>query len=331
MLAVLMLGTTAASAQQSDNVFAKAVARAQSRTVKIYGAGIGREPGYATGLLVTDDGRIITALGIYLTGQQIRVVLADGSRHEAKVLRRDPTLQLALLKIDAVTPKYFTLSEKRSARQGDWILAVSNAFKVADGDEPLSVTLGLVSLRTRLAAKRGTRNVAYDGEVLLIDAITSNPGAPGGAVVDADGHLVGMIGKIVDSKETNTRLNYAVPADVLHQFMENRSPKVAKPPPTVAAKGVLGIRLFTLGGRRAPAYIDRILPGSPAAKAGLRSDDLIISLDGRTVRSVEDYNKVVATLKAGKKIGVTIKRKQQVLQISIIPVSEDTKGKADGR
>jgi serine protease Do len=325
LIAVLVVHTLSVQLAAADEIggpFADAIVQAQLRTVKLYGAAIGREPGYATGVVVSDDGLILTANGIHLLGERIRVTLPDGTLHDARLLRRSEKLQVALLTIDAPTPDYFQLSEKPAARQGDWVLSVSNAFKVADGREPLSVNLGVVSLRTKIDAKFGTQDVAYEGDVLLIDAITSNPGAPGGAVVTADGRLAGMIGKIIESKSTGTRLNYAVPADLLAKFVRGEPHTPAAPPVVARGKAVLGLRLFTLGGRRAPAYVDRVLTGSPAAQAGLKSDDLIVSVAGQVVHNVEDFDKIAETLQAGQEIVVVVKRKQQLVHLRVTPIGD---------
>jgi serine protease Do len=322
MLAALSpLAVSSALAAEDDfgGEFQAAIDYAQKRTVKLYGAGIGREPGYASGILVSTDGQILTAQGVYLSGERLRITLPDGSTHQATLQRRSQNLQLALLKVDAQTPDYFNLSDPTPAKQGDWVLAVSNAFKVADGSEPLSVNLGIVSLRTRLEAKRGFSEIPYDGDVLLIDAITSNPGAPGGAVVTADGRLAGLIGRIIEGKTTNTRLNYVVPADLLAQFLAGKEPA-----PTVVAsgaKGELGIRLFGLGGRKGPAFIDRVVAGSPAAKAGLKSDDLIVSLAGHVVHDSLDFKKLVESLRAGQEITVVVKRNNQLVTVQLVPVA----------
>jgi serine protease Do len=321
LLAAVVFPLAGVRAADEENEFASAIAYAQKRTVKLYGAGIGREPGYASGILVSADGLILTAQGVYLSGERLRISLPDGSSHQAVLQRRSQNLQLALLKIEANTPDYFNLVEQTPARQGDWVLAISNCFKVADGDEPLSVNLGIVSLRTRLEAKRGFSDIPYDGDVLLIDAITSNPGAPGGAVMTADGHLAGLIGRIIEGKKTNTRLNYVVPTDLLAQFLSGKEPV-----PVAAANGVkgeVGIRLFGLGGRKGPAFIDRVLPGSPAAKAGLKSDDLVISLAGHVVHDSLDFKKISESLRAGQEVSISVKRNNQVVTVQLVPVAQE--------
>lgn len=304
-----------------DGAFADAVAVAQKRTVKIYGAGIGRSPGYGTGLIVSAGGEILTANGVYLSGQTLRVTLADGKTHEATLVRRSQELQTALLKIDAPTPDYFDLADMPASEQGDWILAVSNAFKVADGDEPLSVNIGVLSLRMKLDARRGLQDFPYEADVLLYDAITSNPGAAGGAVVTAEGKLLGMIGRVIEAKSTNTRLNYAVPVDLLGKFVrgEETTPMVAAVP---GNKSDLGIRLFALGGRKAPAYIDRIIPGSPAAAAGLKSDDLVVSIGGQVVRDSGEFRRIAESLAIGQEVVVEVKRKNDLVSVKLTPVAD---------
>jgi serine protease Do len=318
MAALLVFAVTARpSLAQRPSAFSEAIEYAQARTVKIYGAGIGRVAGYATGLIVSAEGDILTSQGVYLSSENLRVGLPDGSLHPARVVRRSLPLQAALLKIDAPTPNHFDLAQPVEIRKGDWVLAVSNAFKVADGREPLSVNLGVFSLRTRVEAKRGVQDVDFEGDALLIDAITSNPGAAGGAVVTADGKLVGMIGKIIESKQTNTRLNYAVPTDQLARFLAGQEQLADTTQPK--QKATLGLRLFTLGGRRGPAYIDRIAPGGAAARAGLRPDDLIVSINGQVVRDVEDFGKKLDTLTPKVEVPLVIKRRGKVLQLKITP------------
>ncbi len=327
-IALLLAASHAAPAQEStvDGAFAPAVEYAQARTVKIFGAGIGRSPGYATGLIVSPQGEILTTQGVFLAGDNLRVTLSDGTTHPAQVVRRSQKLLVALLKIDAVTQEHFELSDKPVAAKGDWVLGVSNAFKVADGSEPLSVNIGVLSLRTQLDARRGYHDFPYEGDVFLIDAITSNPGAAGGAVVNAEGKLVGMIGRVIVSRATNTRLNYAIPADLLKAFVDGKEepPMVATsdPMPKNGAQAELGIRLFALGGRKSPAYIDRVIPGSPAAQAGLKADDLVVAIDGQVVRDGGDYRRIVEALRPGSEVVVEVKRKNDLLSVKITPAAQ---------
>ncbi len=306
--------------------FARAIEAAWKRTVKVYGASAGNVEGYGTGIIVSDDGLIVVGTGVYLSGRSVRVALPGRGMTDAAVLKQDRNLQLALLKVEVDTPDYFALTGEIEPQRGDWVLAVSNAFKVAEGDEPLSVTLGVVSLPTRLEAMRNRRDVAYSGDLILIDAITSNPGASGGAVLDVEGRLIGMIGRVIESGDTNTRLNYAVPISALAGFVagDDEAPSVAAETTSTEPNGEpgdLGIRLLRLGGSatRDPAYIDRVLPGSAAAEGGLRSDDLIVSLDGERISSVAEFEERAEKLIAGKETVVVVKRGDELIRVILMP------------
>jgi serine protease Do len=314
-----MISQTAVWGQGADSFLGKIVAQCQPKMVKVFGAGAGRVEGFATGILVSAEGHLLTTQGVFLDGRQVRVILADGSEHLATILKRDRTTQLALLKIQAQTPDYFELSKEQVGQEGDWVIAITNAFRVADKDEPLSATLGIISLRTSIEARLNRRDVAYKGELILIDAITSNPGAGGGAAVASDGRLVGMVGKIINSSETNTRLNYAVPSSVLAEFVSGDSQTPTTSPSQPTEKAELGIVIFKLGGRNNPAYVDRVKRGTPAAKAGLRSDDMIVSLGGKRIGNPKEYEAALDELRPGEEIIIIVKRGTDFLRLPIVP------------
>lgn len=305
------------------NWLSHAIDYAQSRTVKVYGAGAGRVNSYASGVIVSPEGLIVTMQGVFLDGDQVRVALPDGRLVTASVLRRDRQYQLALLRISTETPDYFELSDDPVGQKGDWVVALSNAFMVAEREEPMSVTLGVISLITSIEARLNKDNIAYQGELVLIDAITSNPGAGGGAVVLSDGRLVGMIGKVINSSETNTRLNYAVPSRILKRFVsgEPLAEEISRAP-SGDMRPTLGIEIFKHGGKGGPAYVDRIETEGPAVAAGLKPDDMLVTLGGEKIGSVRDYERVLPTLSIGSETVVVVKRGQELLRLSITPVAE---------
>ncbi len=320
LVCVMICSASRVSVAAADpwSFFKPTIESSQPKLVKVFGAGAGRVESYATGILVSGEGHVLTTQGAILDGQQVRVLTADGTAHVATVLRRDRRRKLALLKITANTPQHFKLSQEPIGQKGDWVVAVSNAFRVADKDEPLSVMMGIVSLRTSIQARLNTRDVAYEGDLILIDAITSNPGAGGGAVLDADGRLIGMIGKIINSSETNTRLNYAVPTPTLYRFVNEKlvaKQAVEKSQPRNPTENIdLGIRIFRLGGKRDPAYVDRVVSKSPAAVAGLKPDDLIVSVGGEKIGTVRQYDQVIALPQDSHEIVVVVKRGKKLLR-----------------
>ncbi len=311
------------AAHARDGVFDAAIEIGQARMVKIFGASAGQVEGYSTGILVSGEGHILTIQGVYLDGANIRVVMADGETHDAAILKRDRETQLALLKIPVETPEFFELGKDHVGEKGDWAVALSNAFKVADKSEPLSVMLGVIALRTSIEARLNRRDVAYKGDLVLIDAITSNPGAGGGAVLLTDGRLVGMVGKIINSSETNTRLNYAVPSAVLADFLESDPADEEAVAADETTPADVGISIFQHGGRGGPAYIDRVKREGPADNAGLKPDDLIVTIGGEKVGSVREYEDVIGTLRPGEEVLFIVKRGVEIERIVVRPVEKE--------
>jgi serine protease Do len=329
LICTMSLVSTSAMAQSNkkqeteevaNGVLKVAVDESQPRMVKVYGASAGRVDGYSTGIIVSGEGHVLTTQGVFLDGMQVRIVTSDGQTHSASVLKRDRVHQVALLKIAAETPEFFELADELVAEKGDWVVAVSNAFKVAEKTEALSATLGVVSLNSSIEARLNKRDFAYRGDVVLVDCITSNPGAAGGAVVTLDGKLVGMIGKVINSSETNTRLNYAVPSSQLLKFFEGQESEIAETE-TETVKGELGIKLFKLGGRNNPAYIDRVVRNGAAAEAGLQSDDMIITIAGEKIGTVKDYQEAIESLVADQEVLIIVKRGRELIRIPITPTA----------
>ena len=302
------------------------IKQCQPKMAKIIGAGAGRVDGYASGVVVSEDGLILTSQGVFLDGNQVRVELSDGKSYLATILRRNRTLQLALLKIEPDRAlDCFKLFDQPVGEKGDWVVALSNAFKVANQSEPMSAMIGIISLRSTIEARLNDRDVAYKGPLVLIDAITSNPGASGGAVVTVEGKLVGMIGKLINSSETNTRINYAVPNPTLKQFVDNNiadteSTKLASENGnSPLGRADLGIVVFAMGSRDDPAYVDRVRRGTPAAKLRLKPDDLIVAIDGVQVATVQEYQKVVDRLVPEVEVSIVFKRGSKLIRKEITP------------
>ncbi|MEZ6095580.1 MAG: S1C family serine protease [Pirellulaceae bacterium] len=308
---------------QSNSQIADLIDANQPKMVKVFGASAGRVEGYGTGFLVSANGEILTAQGIYLDGLQVKVVTNDGNEYEATIVKRDRTLQLALLKIEIDDADYFELSDTPVGEKGDWIVALTNAFKVADQDDPVSAMIGTITLRSFIEAKLTKRDVAYRGDIVLIDTITSNPGAAGGAVITLGGQLVGMTGKIINSSDTNTRLNYCVPSYLLKQFVDGTLPAEVSDAVAETGQADMGFGLFKLGGRRNPAYIDRIVAGGAAEAAGLAVDDMIVSIAGSQVGTVKECEAAIDELVPNEEVLIVVKRGRELLRLPITP------GKAD--
>lgn len=297
--------------------------RAAPAVVKLYGPGAGRQHGYGTGVLISPDGRILTALSLLVSTGKVQVVLSDGRRFEGRLERSDENRQLALLKIDAAGLPYLAPHRSDHLRIGDPVFALGNWFKIAEGHETVSMNQGILSLFGPVETRRLSQQSDYSGSVMVFDAITANPGAAGGPLLDIEGNFVGLVGKIVEAENTYTRINYALPAEELTTFLggEPASRPAASDPDVAASKKAgkpyVGVKLAKLGYRHVSAFVDRVRPGSPAEKAGIKPDDLILAIDGRRVSSAESYEESVRELIPGQTVPFTIKRGAQLLTLNV--------------
>lgn len=297
----------------------------QAKVVKLFGAGgLAGLQGYGTGFVISPQGHIATVWSHLLDGDTVSVVLSNGKRAIGRVVATEAKLDLAVLKIEADDLDYFDLSKTATAGPGTRILAFSNMFKVAAGDEPLSVQHGIISARTQLSARRGRFASNYNGPVYVVDAITNNPGAAGGVLTTRDGQLLGMLGRELRDANSQVWVNYVIPigelAPTLQAMVQGeyvRAPESADsqstgrniPPRTF---GMLLVPDIVF---RTPAYIDEVLPGSAAERAKLQPDDLIVFLNGKVVNSVRTLQAELNLLQPGQDAEFVIRRGSELITV----------------
>jgi serine protease Do len=197
-------------------------------------------------------------------------------------------------------------------------------FKVATGDEQVSVLHGVIAARTKLTARRGNYETPYNGPVYVVDAITNNPGSGGGVLTNADGLLLGMIGKELRNTQTNTWINYAIPISELKPVIgeiisgkfvsrEERTDDTVNPRrygPVDFGLVMVPDVLF-----RTPAFVDSVLPGSPAAKADIRPNDLVLFANDELIQSCRLFKDELGRLEAGDTLKLVIRRGNALLPV----------------
>lgn len=320
-LALLAVAAPLTAAQ----TFSDVVTEVQPKIVKIYGAGGLRGlEAYQSGFLISGEGHVLTAWSYVLDSDFITVVLDDGRKFQGEMVGADPRLEIAVLKIDAEALSFFDIKKGVELTSGDRVLAFSNLYGVATGDEPASVLHGQVSARWSLAARRGVFETPYRGEVYVLDAMTNNPGAAGGALTNRTGQFAGILGKELKNAQNNTWLNYSVPAaklasavdDILAGKVRRRDPdeQVAKPlsPHTLAE---LGIFLLPDVLPKTPPFVDRIRPGSPAELAGLKVDDLVLFVGENIVSSCKAMREELTYVDRIDELRLTVERDQQLHEL----------------
>ena len=269
------------------------------KTVKLYGAGgVAGLDAYQSGFFISETGNILTVWSTVLDLDTVIAVTSDGKRMEAKVVGVDPNLEIAVLSTDKPTGNFFDITQTTIAKAdppqaGDRVLAFSNLFGIATGNEMSSLQKGVIMATTQLDARRGTFESVYQGPIYVIDAMTNNPGAAGGALTDMQGHLLGMLGKELRDVRANTWLNYAIPIQQIHDSTARilagksilrtaESRKTADRPISLID---LGIALIPDVLAKTPAYIDLVQPNSAASSAKLAPDDLVLFVNSVRITS----------------------------------------------
>jgi serine protease Do len=213
------------------------------------------------------------------------------------------------------------LDEAEPVPLGTRILALSNLFGVAVGDERVSAQHGVIAGLVPLEARRGAYEAPYRGDVYILDCTTNNPGSPGGALVDWRGRLVGMLGKELRATSTGIWLNYALPvAEVSRGASEVVSGAVPQPVTAAAVTfdpAALGVVFVPDVLDKTPPFIESTRAGSAAAKAGLVPDDLVVAVNGRAVSSRSAVREAVSRLGNGDPVRFTVIRGGAIVECDL--------------
>jgi len=332
-LAITLGCFAAGSIALAQPSLSRSSSQGQDRVVKIYGAGgVGGLDAYQSGFLVSPAGHVATAWSSVLDVDPI-VILNDGRRFESKIVGFEPGLELAVLKLDADDLAFFEVpaatADEPVAQWGDPVLAVSNLFNIATGNEPASVMQGRIAARSKLDARRGTFQTAYRGEVWLLDLVANNPGAAGGALVGLDGRLIGMLGKELRDRKTGVWLNYAIPADVLRgpigDIIAGRKTIAARTEEPLLDRDkshnptTLGFSLIPDVLETTPVYVDAVTSKGPASKVDLRPDDLILLINGRRVAHQRSFREQLRRIDRRDNVSLTLQRENEILELAIRP------------
>lgn len=308
-----------------------AVSTGQQVVVKLFGAGVGTLDSYGSGILISQDGHVLTVWNHLVNTGFLTAVVPDGRRFRVNVVGTSLEHDVAVLKLAAEDDEIFDFVEwktKGDVLPGESVLAFSNMFHVATGNEPVSVVHGVVACTVPLNAGLGRWTFPVKSPVYILDAITNNSGAAGGLLTSASGEPIGMLGREIRHRDTDMWVNYAVPLKDLQpaiaaildsgRFESNVSADDRK---SVLSDRQLtagfGITLLPSVVETTPAYIDRIITGSVAQTAGLRRGDLVLMVGDDVVRSASDLRERLSRFRRGQPILVTVNRNEKLETISL--------------
>ncbi|KQP51451.1 serine peptidase [Methylobacterium sp. Leaf399] len=280
--------------------------------------------GMGSGFIISADGYVVTNNHVVDKAKTVQVTLDDNRTLDAKVIGKDPKTDLALLKItEGGTYPYVSLG-KTAPRVGDWVVAIGNPFGLGG-----TVTAGIVSARGRDIGAG-----PYD-DFLQIDA-PINKGNSGGPTFNVVGEVVGVNTAIASPSGGSVGLAFAIPAETVQAVVDQlrADGKVAR--------GYLGVQVQPvtkdiadgLGLDKAKgALVDHAEPGTPAAKAGLKSGDVIESVNGNPVNDAKELSRKIAGLKPGAKVELSYLRsgKSDTATVELGALPSDPKAANDDR
>jgi serine protease Do len=321
---VACLAAPASAAPRADTSPQQVIADAARKVVKLYGAGGLRGlEGYQSGILISSDGRILTAASTVLDADAVDCVLDDGRRYVARLVGIDPRRELAVLQIDAADLPAFMLDpDPPLAVPGTRVIALSNMFGVAVGDERVTAQRGVVAAVVPLEARRGAAEAPFQGDVYVLDCTTNNPGSPGGGLIDSRGRLLGILGKELRSTAAGVWLNYAIPTGELTLARDAIAAGTTVPSDDAARPfdlRLLGALLLPDLLERTPPFVELVEPGSPAARGGLLSDDLVIAVGPASVTTRAAVERAVGRLVPGDPVRLTVIREGRIIELDLGP------------
>ena len=270
------------------------------------GQGFQRGPGQGrnaeaqgSGFFVSADGVIVTNNHVVEKASEVQVVMDDGRTLDATVVGTDPKTDLAVLKVKEGGSFPFVTFGLKSPRVGDWVVAIGNPFGLGG-----TVTAGIVSARGRDIGAG-----PYD-DFLQIDAPV-NRGNSGGPTFNLAGEVVGVNTAIASPSGGSVGIAFAIPAEAAQSVVATLKEGGS------VSRGFIGVQIQPVTkeiaeaiGLKEPkgALVASALKGGPAEKAGLKTGDTIVAVDGQTVSEAKDLSRKIATLQPGKTVSLTIWR-----------------------
>jgi serine protease Do len=290
-----------------------------------FGFGVPQQPqaveAKGSGFLIDQNGTIVTNDHVVKGARTITVTLSDGKTYPAKILGTDPKTDLAVLQIKAGKPlPYVELGSSASVVPGEWAIALGNPFGLDD-----TVTAGIVS-----AIGRDIGDGPYD-KFIQVDA-PINEGNSGGPLFDQKGQVIGVNTAILTPSGGSVGIGFAIPSDMVKRVVTQliSHGKVVRGYLGVSAQQIsrqmaLALGLPTDNPGKAGALIAAIAPGSPAAKAGLKPGDVIISVNGEPVTNPDDLASNIANLDPNQKADIVFLRdgKQNKITVAVTTMPDN--------
>ncbi len=269
-----------------------------------------RQFSLGSGVIVSPDGYILTNNHVIESADEIEVALADGRKVSAKLVGTDPETDLAVVKVNLKDLPSITLAKLDGAKVGDVVLAIGNPFGVGQ-----TVTMGIVS-----ALGRNHLGINTFENFIQTDAAI-NPGNSGGALVDVEGHLLGINTAIYSRSGGSLGIGFAIPVSTVKTVMESiiRNGQVVRGWIGVEPQDITPELAESFGLQKSSGtIIAGVLKGGPADKAGVKPGDILLSVGEKPVTDTVTMLNLVAQLNPGQKVDLVLLRKTQETRLSVV-------------
>ena len=264
-----------------------------------------------SGVIISQDGYIVTNNHVIDKAQQIQVVLNDKREFSATLVGTDPNTDIALLKIEATDLPVILMGNSDDLRVGEWVLAVGNPFNLTS-----TVTAGIVSAKAR---NINILNADMKIESFIQTDAAVNPGNSGGALVNTRGELVGINTAIASQTGSYSGYSFAVPTSIVQKVVSDIKQF------GIVQRAILGVQiqeitaelkkekgLTTLQG----AYIAAVVPDGAADKAGVKQGDVITQIDAAPIRTGTDLQEQIGRHRPGDTVTLTVLRNGNLIMLT---------------
>ncbi len=259
--------------------------------------------GSGSGVIISEDGYIVTNNHVVEFADEVQVTLFDNRQFQATIIGTDPTTDMAVLKIEAAGLPTLKYADSNKSKVGQWVLAVGNPLELTS-----TVTAGIISAKGRDINIISGQDAI---EAFIQTDAAVNPGNSGGALVDAQGNLLGINTAIATRTGYFSGYSFAIPVNIMNKIVNDIIEFGSY------QRGYLGISIMDLDGELSEelnlditqgVVIQSVLEGSAAQYAGLLPNDVIVRIDDRNVKSSPELQEIVGSAKVGDTLKLTVNR-----------------------
>ncbi len=266
-----------------------------------------------SGVIISEDGYIVTNNHVIQNADKVEIVLNDKREYNAEVIGRDPSTDLALLKVDAKNLPFIYYGNSDQVKVGEWALAVGNPFSLTS-----TVTAGIISAKGR---NINILNEKFAIESFIQTDAAVNPGNSGGALVNANGELIGINSAIASNTGSYSGYSFAVPVNIVRKVVADLLEFGE------VQRAFIGVVLEDLNadlGKRKDiselkgVYVSGLNAGGAAEESGVKEGDIILKIQDVTVNNVPELQEQIGRYRPGDKVQLTINRGGSEKEISVV-------------